>query len=75
MEPGTIRPPFDEIEARLSPDHRALYFGSDRTTPVNYPRNRETAHRDLLRIQEWKSGSMNIWTVDISPWLIEALTE
>lgn len=43
--------PLDEIEARLSPDRETLYFSSDRTTPVVHPRNRETADRDLRRIQ------------------------
>jgi hypothetical protein len=51
MEPGVTGPAYDEIEARLSPDRKTLYFSSDRTTPVVYPSSRETADRDLQRIQ------------------------
>ena len=59
----------DEIEARLSPDHRTLYFSSDRRTPLAFPRTRETARRDDRRIQEWDNGLLNIWQVDLSPWI------
>jgi Tol biopolymer transport system component len=69
MEAGVSGASSDEIEARLSPDHRTLYFSSDRRTVLAFPRTREKAKRDNQRIQKWDNGLLNIWQVDLSPWL------
>jgi Tol biopolymer transport system component len=57
-----------DAEPRLSPDGRTLYFASDRTVPVAFPRPREAATRDLARMS-WDNGLYNIWQVDLGPWL------
>jgi Tol biopolymer transport system component len=62
----TVNGAGSDIEARLSPDARTLYFSSLRTTPVTYPRSIEDARRDLLRIRAWDNGLANIWRVDLS---------
>jgi hypothetical protein len=59
----------DTNEARLGPDHRTLYFSSERTAPVSFPRARKQAEADLARIGAWDNGSQNIWSVSLAPWL------
>jgi hypothetical protein len=59
----------DQIQPRLGPDHRMLYFGSDRTIKPVFPRTREAARRDLEREHAWDNGRLNIWRVDLTPWL------
>jgi len=56
-------------EARLGPDGRTLYFSTDRTLPVAYPRTRRQATDDLRRIAAWDNGNHNIWSVSLAPWL------
>jgi hypothetical protein len=55
--------------AHLSPDHRTLYYTSDRTTPTSYPRTPEQAQQQLARMQQWDNGGDNIWSVSLAPWL------
>lgn len=55
--------------AHLSPDHRTLYYTSDRTEPTSYPRTLEQARAQLARMQSWDNGNDNIWTVSLAPWL------
>lgn len=57
------------VEARLSPDHRTLYFSTGTDEPVHFPRTREQAQRDLARMRLWDNGSENIWMVPLDPWL------
>jgi len=59
----------DSNEARLGPDHRTLYFSTDRTLPVKLPRTRAQAEADLARFQSWDNGSQNIWSVSLAGWL------
>jgi hypothetical protein len=59
----------DTNEARLGPDHRTLYFSTDRATPIKYPRPRGQAAEDLARITTWDNGTQNIWSVSLGPWL------
>jgi Tol biopolymer transport system component len=59
----------DTNEARLGPDHKTLYFTSERTLPVHYPRTREQANSDLARMQAWDNGNQNIWVISLSAWL------
>lgn len=58
-------------EPRLGPDHRTLYFSSDRAVPVHFPRKREQAERDLDRMDSWDNGNNNVWSISLTPWLAE----
>jgi hypothetical protein len=55
--------------AHLGPDHRTLYFSSERTQPVTFPRDTAQAERDLARLQDWANGNENIWSISLAPWL------
>lgn len=55
--------------AHLGADHRTLYFSSDRTLPIVFPRRREQAEKDLARMQAWDNGNENLWSVSLTPWL------
>ncbi|WP_430390445.1 hypothetical protein [Dyella sp. 20L07] len=48
-----------DAEARLSPDHRTLYFASDRLSDI--PAGSIRA--------DWDNGKYNIWQVSLAPWL------
>ena len=58
-----------DAEPRLGPDHCTLYFSSERTQPVTWPRSRAQAERDLARIQAWDNGQYNVWQVSLDPWV------
>jgi hypothetical protein len=60
------------IEARLGPDHRTLYFSTNTVPPVSFPRSQEQAQRDLAEMQVWANGRENIWYVSLEPWLESA---
>ncbi|HWL89208.1 MAG TPA: hypothetical protein VNO21_25570 [Polyangiaceae bacterium] len=64
-----------DIEARLSPDARTLYFSTARVSPVVFPRTRESAQRDLLRVQSWDTGQTNIWCTALEGRLLAPSTE
>ena len=59
----------DTNGARLGPDHRTLYFTSDRATPPHLPRTPNQAALDLARARAWDNGLSNIWRVSLAPWL------
>ena len=59
----------DSNEARLAPDGRTLFFTSDRTLPVAWPRTPRQARDDLARIAAWDNGNQNVWSVSLAPWL------
>jgi WD40-like Beta Propeller Repeat len=67
-EPTSLGPrvnsPSREIEARLSPDTRTLFFASNRivTSPAG-------SKVDVSRIRAWDNGLMHIWRADLSPWV------
>jgi Tol biopolymer transport system component len=56
-------------EPRLGPDHRTLYFSSDRTLSVHFPRTHEQAQHDLDRLEIWDNSNSNVWSISLSPWL------
>lgn len=64
-----VNSPSSEIEARLSPDEKTVYFSSFRIMPVVYPRTLDSAKQDLERIEEWDNGSNNIWYFSLTEWL------
>jgi hypothetical protein len=61
-----INSPGSDAEPRLSPDLRTLYFSSERTQPISYPRSSDQARADLERIQMWDNGQYNIWSVPLT---------
>jgi len=58
-------------EPHLGPDHRTLYFSSDRVVPAHFPRSLEEAQADVKRLDStgWFSGYANVWFIPISDWL------
>jgi hypothetical protein len=72
-EPQSLGDPVNsagsDAEARLSPDHRTLYFSSERVVPVSYPRDHARAVADSARMLEWDNGNYNIWSVPLASWL------
>jgi Tol biopolymer transport system component len=54
-----VNSPGSDAEARLSPDHRTLYFSSERLTSGDASRPRPP----------WDNGKYNIWHVSLAPWL------
>ncbi len=66
----------DEVNARdwpwgphVSPDGRTLYYVTNRSLPVSYPRSREQAEQDFARLQSWDDGQSNIWYFSLAPWI------
>ena len=53
------------IEARLGPDHRTLYFSSNHVEPASPHQTRVESERGLERMTEWNNGLMNIWLVSL----------
>jgi Tol biopolymer transport system component len=53
-----VNSPGSDAEARLSPDHRTLYFSSERLA----------GNPGALR-PAWDNGKYNIWRVALAPWL------
>jgi hypothetical protein len=56
------------IEARLSPDHRRLYFSTSYVDPPADPSDRSERQAELDR-SLWQNGSANIWSVSLDKWL------
>jgi hypothetical protein len=56
-------------EPRLGPDHRTLYFSSDRAVTVHFPRTHEHAQQDLERLDSWDNSNSNVWSISISSYL------
>jgi hypothetical protein len=56
-------------EPRLGSDARTLYFASDRSLPVQFPRSRRAAFRDVARMYAWDNGNTNVWSMSLAPWL------
>jgi Tol biopolymer transport system component len=59
----------DDQEPHLGPDRRTLYFSSDRSVPVKFPRSPADARRDLERLESWDNSNSNVWSVALTPWL------
>lgn len=57
-------------EPHLGPDHRTVYFSSDRVVPVHFPRTHEQAIQDLERLESWDNSNMNVWSLPLSSWLL-----
>ena len=55
--------------AHVSADGKTLYFNSDRSIKVNYPRTREQAQQDFARLMSWDDGESNIWSIPLASYL------
>lgn len=55
--------------AHIGADGRTLYYTSDRTVPVTYPRSRAQAQADLERLMSWDDGESNVWALSLAPWI------
>jgi hypothetical protein len=55
--------------SHLGPDGRTLYFTSNYTAKVDYPRSSMQARADLERMRAWDNGNNHIWSVSLAPWL------
>lgn len=55
----------NDNEPNIAPDGHTLYFASDRTVPLKFPRTPEQAKIDLARIAAWDNGDTNVWTLPI----------
>jgi hypothetical protein len=56
------------VEARLSPDHRRLFFSTSYVAPPIDPSDRSERQAEIDR-SLWQNGSMNIWSVSLDKWL------
>lgn len=52
-------------EPKLGRDGVTLYFSSDRTEPIHFPRTRAQADDDLSRLNRWDNGNSNVWTISL----------
>jgi Tol biopolymer transport system component len=59
----------NDNEPNIAPDGKTLYFDSDRTLRLHFPRTRAQAQSDLERIETWDNGDTNVWTISLEPWL------
>jgi hypothetical protein len=57
--------------AHLSPDQRTLYYTSNRTAPVSYPRTAAQTAKQLSEMHDWDNGEDNIWYVSIEKLLAQ----
>ena len=55
--------------AHVSADGKTLYFNSDRSIKVQYPRTPEQAQQDFQRLMSWDDGESNIWSLDLRPYI------
>jgi hypothetical protein len=61
--------PSNDNEAHLSRDLRTLYFSSDRSLAVKFPRTLDQAKQDLARLQSWDDSNYNAWFMPLAPLL------
>ncbi|HEV7703397.1 MAG TPA: hypothetical protein VGO46_03850, partial [Gemmatimonadaceae bacterium] len=55
------------IEARLSPDDRTLYFSNSWVAPAPQPQRVSQTRNALSAMSSWNNGLENIWSVPIHP--------
>jgi Tol biopolymer transport system component len=62
----------NDNEPDLGPDGRTLYFSSDRSPALHFPRTRSQADADLMRMESWDNGNANVWTLSLTPSVINS---
>lgn len=55
--------------AHVSADGKTLYFNSDRSIKVSYPRTPGQARQDFERLMSWDDGESNIWSIPLAPYI------
>jgi len=62
----------DSVNANNNPwgshvgrDGTTLYYTTDRSVPVSYPRSREQRQADFTRLETWDNGETNIWYLSL----------
>jgi hypothetical protein len=55
----------EDNDPRLSPDHRTIYFSSDRAANVHFPRTHEQGVKDYERLRNWDNSNSNIWSIPL----------
>lgn len=55
----------NDNEPRIGRDGHTLYFDSDRTLALHFPRTRDQALADEARIDAWDNGNTNVWTIPL----------
>jgi WD40-like Beta Propeller Repeat len=69
---GDDKPSYStDDEPHLGPDHRTIYFSSDRPFPVQVPRTHEQAQQDFQHMENWGwfGGYANVWFIPLDPFL------
>jgi Tol biopolymer transport system component len=61
-----VNSPLSDAEPRLSNDGLDLYFSSERTITVHFPRSKSQAIEDVARMEDWDNGNYNIWKVPLA---------
>jgi Tol biopolymer transport system component len=58
-------------EPHLGPDHRTIYFASDRAIPLAFPRSARQANEDFKQLERtgWFGVFGNVWSLPITTWL------
>jgi Tol biopolymer transport system component len=70
-----VSSPLSDAEPRLSADGSELYFSSERTVPVTFPRTAEQAKTELARMGTWDNGLYNIWSAPLPELVARARRE
>lgn len=66
---AAVSPPqSNDIESRLGPDHRTLYFSSRREVPSG-AQTGIRPEKGLEMMDAWNNGLANIWQVSLDSWL------
>jgi Tol biopolymer transport system component len=55
----------EDNDPRLGPDHRSVYFSSDRAVVVHFPRTHAQAVEDFQRLEKWDNSNSNIWMIPL----------
>lgn len=55
----------NDNEPRISTDGSTVYFDSDRTLPLHFPRTHDQAVADEARIEMWDNGNTNVWSIPL----------
>jgi Tol biopolymer transport system component len=56
----------EDNDPRLGPDHRSIYFSSDRSGAVHFPRAHAKAVEDFQRLEKWDNSNSNIWMIPLN---------
>jgi Tol biopolymer transport system component len=52
-------------EPHLGPDRKSIYFSSDRSAHVEFPRSHAQAISDEKRLEAWDNSNSNVWSIPL----------